>query len=389
MRWERVRGRGGMTLVELLVALVVMGLVTSAALAFVQQQERAFSAGSDRMDVLQNYRFAADLLERELRTVGSGVPEGQPVVVYADSAVLAFNVDYATNDTADVFAVYENASAPAAEVGALTRARRFRLPGTTFVYPDSSYRDGGGNSPAETIVFFFAPDTTTADRDDSALYRQVNDQPPAVVARNLARMPGLPFFQYQELLEVEGEAPRAAWVPAGALPLRHGVPVHLSAADSGSASRVDGVRAVRVSFASTNGETGALRQSRAMSRLIGMPNAGRRRVSACGEAPLFLSAVTAAQEPNETRVTVSWSPSLDEAAGEDDVVRYAIFRREPPSTAWGEPYFSVPAGLASYSYSDAAVAEGSTYEYGVTAQDCTPSMSSLRASAPVTIVVSP
>jgi type II secretory pathway pseudopilin PulG len=378
-----------MTLVELLVALLIMGIVTSAALALVRQQEMAFEAGTGRMDVLQNYRFAAELLERELRTAGSGVVDGQPFLVYADGATLAFNADFATNDTANSFAVYRNPTAPIEEVGALTRRRRLRLPRTSFEYPDSTYRDGGTNSPAETIVFFFAPDTSTADVHDFALFRQVNDLSPAVVARNLLPMEGRAFFEYQEVVEESG-TPRTSWVPGAALPLRHTAPVHLSAADVGAGARIDRVRAVRISFASTNGETKeSRRQSRAMSRLVSMPNAGVRRLQICGGAPIFLAAVTASQLPGEPRVEVRWSPSADDGGGENDVVRYAIFRRRPGSGDWGEPFFSVPAGLSGYAYTDGRVVVDSAYQYAVSAQDCTPSMSGLRTSGTVTVGVSP
>ena len=93
MRDRVLRDRRGMTLVELLIAMVVMGMVGAAALDFVQRQSAAFSVGAGRMSALQNYRFAAEVLERNVRTVGTGVPGGQPYLVYADSATLAFNAD--------------------------------------------------------------------------------------------------------------------------------------------------------------------------------------------------------------------------------------------------------------------------------------------------------
>ena len=82
---------------------------------------------------------------------------------------------------------------------------------------------------------------------------------------------------------------------------------------------------------------------------------------------------------------VSWSAAFDETSGEEDVVRYAIFRRELPAVEWGEPYFSIPAGQPSYIYTDSDVAVGSTYEYAIAAQDCTPAMSGMRTSSPLPI----
>ena len=89
--------------------------------------------------------------------------------------------------------------------------------------------------------------------------------------------------------------------------------------------------------------------------------------------------------PGELRIEVTWDSSFDETSGESDVVRYAIFRRVVPQADWGEPYFSIPAGQPGYVYSDGAVAEGSSYQYAVAAQDCTPTMSVLRTSPEVLV----
>lgn len=380
-----LRDRQGMTLVEVVVALVIMGFIFTAALSFVRQQEMAFGMGAGKMSALQNYRFASELLERNIRTAGTGTAPGQPFVVYADSATLAFNADYATNDSADVFAVYHDAGASDAEVGSLTRPRRITLPQTTFAYPDSTYRDGGATSPAETVVLFFALDATTPRADDYALFRQSNDQPPQVVARNLLRDGGRPFFRYQEVVSSDTAAPTIAWVAPARLPMRHQSPLHLSPADTGAFARIDRLRAVEVSFRSTDGETGRLSQDGAIRRLIRMPNAGQMQLRTCGEPPLFNETVSATQAPAEARIDVSWTRSVDETSGEQDVVRYAIYRRTGGVTDWGEPLFSVPAGNATYSFSDPAVVPGESYQYAVAAQDCTPSMSGFRSSPLVTV----
>jgi hypothetical protein len=119
-----------------------------------------------------------------------------------------------------------------------------------------------------------------------------------------------------------------------------------------------------------------------------MPNLGRNVVRTCGSAPVFASSVSAAQTAGVPEVVVSWSRSLDDGGGENDVVRYAIFRRQAPATDWGEPYFSIPAGRSSYTYTDEVVAEGATYSYAIAAQDCTPSMSGLAVSGSITVTPS-
>lgn len=384
-----LRDQRGLTLMELIVAMVIMGFLVTSILSFVRQQEMAFGFGTGRMSALQSYRFAADLLERNIRTAGTGTVTGQPFLVYADSMTLAFNADYASNDPGDVFAVYRDLAAGDAEVGSLTSARRHTLPQTSFAYPDSTYRDGGATSPAETIVFYFAPDATTPRRDDFVLYRRVNDLAPEVVARNLLRDERWPFFRYQEVVTSESAPPEARWVLPGALPLRHSAPIHMSPADTGVAARIDRVRAVQVSFRASDGRREETSQDAALRRLIRMPNAGHMRLQTCGDPPQFTSGVTAALVPGESRVEVSWIRAVDEAAGEQDVIRYAIFRRVGGAGAWGEPYFSVPAGKNSYSYVDSSVDEGVSYQYAVAAQDCTPSLSAIRTSGLVTVPVTP
>jgi prepilin-type N-terminal cleavage/methylation domain-containing protein len=380
-----LQDRKGMTLMEVVVAMVLMGFIVTAALSFVRQQEMAFTMGSGRMSALQNYRFAAELLERNIRTAGTGITPGQPYLVYADSATLVLNANYATNDSTDGFAIYNDPAAANPEVGSLTRPRRFTLPQTSFAYPDSTFRDGGVTSPAETIILYFALDGSTARTDDYALFRQVNDLAPSVVARNLLREGGQPFFRYQEVVSSDTTAPTTSWIPASVLPLRHQAAMHLSPADTGSSARIDRLRAVEVNFRSTDGETGPLAQDGAIRRLIRMPNAGQMQLRTCGDPPLFSETVSAAQTPGEARIDVAWNRSVDEASGEQDVVRYAIYRRESSSPDWGEPFFSVPAGNASYAFSDGAVIPGTSYQYAVAAQDCTPSMSGLRTSSLVTV----
>mgnify|MGYP001950835591 CR=1 FL=1 len=51
----------------------------------------------------------------------------------------------------------------------------------------------------------------------------------------------------------------------------------------------------------------------------------------------------------------------------------------------GVPFVAVPAGAASYGYTDATVDSAGVYEFAVAAQDCTPTLSSLTSSGWVAI----
>ncbi len=147
------------------------------------------------------------------------------------------------------------------------------------------------------------------------------------------------------------------------------------------------MRAVRVRFAATNGLTGEEEERAELERLIALPNAGFGELVTCGSSPLLgtgLLASAVTLPSGERAVDLAWSAAIDETGGEEDVVGYVIWRREAGFSDWGEPYRSIPAGTAPYSYQDAAVAVGTTYEYALAAQDCTPKLSSLAVSATVT-----
>ena len=101
----RRRTEAGFSLVELLIALVVMSLVTAAALGFFRAQSAGFRRGTERFTVMQNARFAVNALEKDLRTAGGHLTDGQPALVYADSLTVSFNADFATNDANDAFAI--------------------------------------------------------------------------------------------------------------------------------------------------------------------------------------------------------------------------------------------------------------------------------------------
>ena len=376
------RGREGMTYVELLVALLIASLVVMAAMSFFKVQGDALAIGTAKTNVVQNYRFALSTLSRDLRTAGSNVPAHQPFLVYAGEDVVAFNADYVSDDANELYSVYVDTTADAAAAHALRRADRFTLPRTTFAYPDTTYLYKGNNSGAETIVFYFEPDATTPRNDDFVLYRQVNRQPPGVVARNLLRTPGRPFLEY--LREVDTSAGKVVQaVPAASLPLRHSVKIHGAPADTGAAAAIDRVRGVRLTVTATNGLAGTREQRRTATRTVRMANAGMAVLQLCGEEPAFGSALTAfgvVLPDGSPAVELRWSAAADEAAGEEDVLRYLIWRRRTGESEWGDPYLSIPAGRPAYAYVDEAVTPGTSYDYGIAAQDCSPSLSG-RAEA--------
>src|SRR5690606_20260207 len=361
-----------------MVAIAIFAIVLGAGLQLLGAQSRGMARGADRVGATQNLQYAASILTRDLRTIGTSVPAGQPFLVYADSEVVAFNADYATNLVGDPSAVYYDPDAPPGSVMALTPANQITIPRSSFTYPRTTYTlPDGSNSPAELIIFYFQPDVTTPRPDDYVLMRQVNDRPPEVVARNLVRSPdGRPFFQYFRLVSTSSGI-RVDSVLPNALRLAHSALVHGSPADVGPAAVIDSIRGVRISIGAAEDRPGASPAVHSVSRIVWLRNAGLAQLKICGSEPIFGSIVTAAVIDNggAPAVELTWTPAVDEFAGEQDVIRYVVWRRKVGEPEWGDPYRSVPGGVDLYVQIDEDVEPGATYEYAVAAQDCTPTLS--------------
>jgi prepilin-type N-terminal cleavage/methylation domain-containing protein len=371
-----MKNRHGFTLLESLVALTLLSALIGVTLAGVDRQVRLFSHTASQSDALQNMRFAMSQLELSLPTAGTNLPLNQPFLVYADSEVVAFNADYVSNVAGDPFAVYVDTASPLAYATAVTRARRFTIPRSAVQYPDTNYVMGALNSPGETIIFYFTPDSTTTRTNDYLLFRKVNDQPPDLLARNLFKRPGFRFFTYQKRIAPAIGVPFFQAVPVNQLPLRHTRPLHLAVNDTGALSRIDSVRAVAVNFMASDNR-GAQERFYASSRVITMPNAGIAAKRVCGDEPLAVGALIATPvllNGTDPGVELAWNASTDEAGGERDVERYLVYK-SVNGVQENDPFVSIPSGLASYVYTDAGVVTGDTYRYTIVAQDCTPTVS--------------
>jgi prepilin-type N-terminal cleavage/methylation domain-containing protein len=386
------RVRAGFTIIEMLVAVLVFSTVMAVAFSFLMAQNQGYRKGTEWLSVLQNLRYAVQTLEQDLRTAGTNLLPGQPELVYADEYVVAFNADYASNVANDFFAVYYDPDAPTGQVTALRS--EITIPETSFRYPDTVYTDQSGSaSPGELIVFFFALDESTTRTDDYALYRQVNSAEPELVARNLLQAQGknknftVPFFRYYRSNSTSVDSFGSA-----DLPLRHTVPIHGSAADTGSVARIDSIDAIRITLDATNGLEEEMERSYGITRVIRLPNLGLSRVRVCGSRPLLgttISATPVVIQAGEVAVDLAWNPGTDDGGGEGDVIRYVLYRKVGLGASdWGDPFRSFPAGQDIYSYRDTEVVAGQTYQYAVAAQDCTPQLSDLSAPAVVAIPIS-
>jgi prepilin-type N-terminal cleavage/methylation domain-containing protein len=378
----------GFTATEVIVSVVVFGVVLTTALSFLQLQNRGLKRGLDYLSTIQTLRRVVGTLERDIQTAGTNLGVGQPEIVYAGEHVLAFNADYATGEAADRSAVFFRGDLDERVTEGLPRERKVKIPGTSFLYPDSTYRDRLGRlSPAETLIFFFSPDHATEREDDFSLYRQVNSEEPQLVADNLLRSEGRPFFRYL----TEGDSGLDS-IPNAQLPLTHTDQAQRSPADTGSPSLVDSIRGVRVTVSVATGKGGPAERSPHLSRIVRLPNMGFGFPAVCGSPPklsVHLSATVGVSDATgDHAVTLAWRAALDEVGGERDVARYLIWRREIGLESWGAPYISIPAGEGEYIYRDRGLVPGRTYQYALAAQDCTPALSEMTPSESVTIPLS-
>jgi prepilin-type N-terminal cleavage/methylation domain-containing protein len=378
--------RVGFTLVEMLIAMVIFLVVVGGATRVFISDSRSVAGSAGRLDALQNARFAVNAVDRELRMIGVGVVDAQPMLVQAERFGITFNADLVTKSTVDVAAVYFDPDAPSAAVLSLSKTSPITLPISGASYPDTTYRQGAAAaaplSTAETISYWVAPDASTPEPDDYVMNRRVNGQTVEVVAKNLILSGSDPVFRYYKLDSLD----RLVEIPGATLPLRHTAKVHGSTADTAKSALSDSVVLVKIRLHGRYVDRAGAPQVRTIESNVRLMNAGLIRHSTCGETPLFGRVVNATVNAvGAASVTLTWLAAIDEIGGEKDVERYAIYRRHPLAFDFGEPLASVAAGEAAYSFTDTQVAAGESWVYGVAAQDCTPANS--PTSSTVTVVI--
>jgi prepilin-type N-terminal cleavage/methylation domain-containing protein len=388
------RARHGVTLVELLVTLVLFGVIGTSAIGFLLAQTKGFRLTSNRSEQVQNGRFGRDLMRQEMRTAGTNVTDFQPIVVYADDSVFAFNSDLLTNraDSSQFTgAIYTDLFASNSEAASFDVGVAQAIPGTSFVYPLADYTSVAGTAgEAETVIYRFVRDTGSVNGNDYMVMRQVNAGAPEMIASGLRRVGGKPFFRYwydptrYSLTLTDLDTVPRDWLPfAKTVALRGVIP------DTGSAvtTRIDQIRTVEVSFEATRPLTSGNEE---VNFQVPLPNTAiDRQARACGRAPIGPASPGAAWVADSGAVMLTWSRAPDDGAGESDAVRYVIWRRISGTTAWASPLASVSvSGVATtYHYKDGGVDTGlgRSYQYALAVQDCTPNLSGIAVSSSVVV----
>jgi prepilin-type N-terminal cleavage/methylation domain-containing protein len=382
MSHARLGNQRGMTLIEIMIAMTVFLIVLAGVVKAIGGQSQGFRKGGEELGILQNLRYGIDQVEQDLRLAGANVANRQPIVVYAGPSAFAFNADIVSNVVGDISAVYIDPSAATGEVSAWSLATATTIPGSSpsFTYPKADYP----NSPAETVMVWFQTDTETSRNDDYMLMRRVNTRPAEVLMRNILQPATGNFFRYYYNNVPAVGNPTLDTVPTAWYPLSHSAGVHGSLPDTGTVARIDLVRATEMRYRVTNGKSGTSERIRSATALLVMPNSGFKKLSTCGDNPLFNNPVTAVW--SAPKITLTWARSVDELSGESDVIRYVIWRRVGTSGPWGDPYKSLASsGVAIYTDDDTQVTSGVQYQYAVAAQDCTPAFSVQSVSNAVTV----
>jgi type II secretory pathway component PulJ len=387
MRTSGIFRREGVTLIEMMIAIVLFVLVFGLAVPFFRFQARSVSASAGRLDALQNARYAQNAIDRDLRISGIGIVQAQPMIVQADGFAITFNADLETKDINDPMSIYYDADIDSSGTDAMLNSSKVTLPNSAVQYPDSDYMSGGVSSPAETISYWLTKDSTAARSDQYILFRRVNTLSPKVVAKGIIVPAGTNFFQYMRPNSLGGlDSIRAA-----KLPLFHSAPIHGSPADTANSALTDSIRVVRMTVTGlyNDPDKGAIMKSVVSSTKL--LNAGMSRSNVCGDKPIAVTTATAAITGTTgppfwkpTKVTVTWNSSLDQDAGEKDVERYMIFKKLTASSDWGNPIADIAASQANYTLDDNTLSSGA-WVYGVVAQDCSPANSSVTSTGAINV----
>lgn len=381
---SRLRHRTGFTLIELMISMTMLLAILGIATNFFRKQGTVIAAQSGRLEAQQTAQFALSELDRELRLAGVGVADMQPILVQADQMAVTFNADLVSNVSGDPSTVYVDTAANPTSSTVWRSTDKQYLPNSTFLYPDSTHmRAAGAPSGAETISFWVSRDSSSSSANEYVLWRRVNAGVPRMVAKGIIKTAADTLFQYFK----PDSLGNLVAIPVASLPLFHNAATHGMSSDTGRFALVDSIHTIRVRmkvvYHDRSGDV-----IRRLDSSIRLMNAGLIRRTTCGEPPLGVvpSAIASLDANGSPIVTISWVKSADEGAGEKDIERYALYRR--PAAAPGtmdEPFASIPAGSASYSFVDTEVKSGEQWIYGAAAQDCTPTTSSVTTTPTVII----
>lgn len=380
---QSVQERGGFTLLELIIAMVLISITLALTVPVFRTEVQAFGNISGRDDAQQNARYGVAMIDRELRVAGIGVVDPQPLVVQAAPYAITFNADLVSRDKNDRGAAYYDPDISAAGAASMPNSAKVTLPLSLISYPDSNYNEAAGApSEAETISYWVALDPDPSAKGTYALFRRVNALPPTVVAKALVLPTGEPAFRYFKA-DTLGNLVE---IPQSLLPIYHSAAIHNSKADTARSALTDSIRVVRVRLTGQFTDRKGVKNLRPVETGVRIMNAGLLHFATCGSPPLLTTSVTAVATGSPSpKVVVSWTSSVDQASGEKDVEQYSIYRRTAATPLFTEPLASIPSGTATYSFTDTQVQSGDQLVYGIAAVDCGGQSSGVQSALQVNV----
>jgi type II secretory pathway pseudopilin PulG len=108
----RIKGEKGMTLLELLIAVLLTFIVGSAALEFYASQHNHWLAQTDISDMQQNVRALLDELTRNIKSAGFGILVNHPSVRVTRDTLFIFRRDSTKIDTIQYYVSFADSLHP-------------------------------------------------------------------------------------------------------------------------------------------------------------------------------------------------------------------------------------------------------------------------------------
>jgi prepilin-type N-terminal cleavage/methylation domain-containing protein len=394
------RRRRGFTLVELILAMAITALLGAVAVPFLVKQGRSIALTSGNLNSQQTVAFALNFIDHDLRVAGIGTASSQPAMIEAYPRELAFNANLVVSDSTDTTALltaaYYDPSITAALTTLLDSTQALTLPLSSLytpavTYPTLDYYQSAGlKSPAQTIVFYMAPDTSSgALAHTYALWRTVNTGTPMLLARGLDTSSVFHYFVPATYFSSGDSTHLDSLVPTGykGFPwaFSYGAAHALTSADTMLAA----ITQVSVQLKAVYADEYGFKHYRSVNEMVPLLNTGLSHIAQCGAAPAPPTGFTATARSTGDSVHLSWTRSADEGGGANDIQSYVVYRRTEPSTAWNA-IMTVAVGSSDTTAQDHGLAGlGTRYDYALASEDCTPALSSITSTTVTGVVPLP
>ena len=391
----------GFTLVEMMIALFVGAILIMLSYNVLTTQKKAVDAQNQYINAQQNARITLGALEEELRLAGANIDNfnGQPIFLDAAPYQVTFNADISSG-VLGVLGMTVDQDLPLHDGTQYTIGM---FPGEKLGVLQRY------NNNAETIRFSLDRNdngivdqedryTETQNPEDYALYREENGERNDIVGYGIRGRETYPDGEFpQPLFKYYGDYNSDGVVTLWGDNNNDGMlsQTEIAVITAVPQSLLDKIIDIEITveaesnvmeagFAGPHSMPGATRNYRSvvMTSKVRPRNVGTSSANlhACGDPPGAPSGLSAADTPkdNGTAITLDFSGSNDELAGEEDITKYTVYRKRDGDLSWMCIGSVVTKATATYSMKDDANTPGGgpeigdSYYYYVTAWDCRP-----------------